>query len=317
MPELPEVETTARGLAKITQGAVIKTANVRRADLRFPLPKNLAGQLTGQSVVQITRRAKYMIIHLSNGRLWIVHLGMSGRMASIDAAQFKQPHKHDHVLICLVRPSTNLIPSRPKAVSRDAGHGRSLDMIASRSTRDEYTEIHIAYNDPRRFGMMDMIASHEMADYKLFRNLGFEPLDAAFTGKALYAAIAGKKSTAIKIAIMDQRVVVGVGNIYASESLYDAGISPKRGAASLSKAECAALVKSIKKILRRAIVAGGSSLRDYVQSDGTLGNFQKEFAVYARAEQSCPKCARTKKPCQIQKITQGGRATFFCPRTQK
>lgn len=281
MPELPEVETTARGLEKITRGAVIKTANVRSKDLRFPLPKNLAGQLTGQSIVKISRRAKYMIIHLSNDRLWIVHLGMSGRMARIDAAQFKQPQKHDHVLI-------------------EMNNGAML-----------------AYNDPRRFGMMDMIASNMIADYKLFRHLGFEPLDAAFTGKALHAAITGKKSTAIKIAIMDQRVVVGVGNIYASESLYDAGISPKRKAASLSTAECAALSKSIKKILRRAIVAGGSSLRDYVQSDGTLGNFQNEFAVYGRAGQSCPKCARAKKPCQIQKITQGGRATFWCARTQK
>ncbi|TAH35333.1 MAG: bifunctional DNA-formamidopyrimidine glycosylase/DNA-(apurinic or apyrimidinic site) lyase [Alphaproteobacteria bacterium] len=276
MPELPEVETTMRGLDKIMRGTKIAGAKVRRSDLRWPLPKNLAGQLTKRKIAGFSRRAKYMVIHLDNAQDWIVHLGMSGRMCVVDARQYKNPEKHDHVLLAL---------SNKK---------------------------HIAFNDPRRFGMMDLIPSHQTATYKLFKHLGFEPLSREFTGKALFQKLMHKK-IAIKLAIMDQKLVVGVGNIYASESLYYANIDPRRKASNLTLAECAALVKSIKKVLQKAIKAGGSSLRDYVQSDGTLGNFQSHFAVYDRKGEKCPKC---KTGACIQKITQGGRATYYCPINQ-
>ncbi len=277
MPELPEVETTMRGLAKIMSGQVIAAATVRRADLRWPLPKNMAQKLTGRRIAGLSRRAKYILMQLDKNETWIIHLGMSGRMAVIGADQYAKPQKHDHVLVSIKRGA------------------------------------HIAFNDPRRFGMMDLTATDKIADYKLFKTLGFEPLEKYFTGKALFEKLRFKKKIAVKLAIMDQRVVVGVGNIYASESLYYAGIDPRRKASSLTSAECADLVKAIKKVLQKAIKAGGSSLRDYVQSDGNLGNFQNEFAVYDRAGKYCPKRA-----CKgvIEKFTQGGRSTYYCPECQ-
>ncbi len=273
MPELPEVETTMRGLDKIMRGAKIANAQVRRGDLRWPLPKNMAAKLQGRKIASLSRRAKYMILHLDNQQSWMVHLGMSGRMCVVSRKQYESPEKHDHVLIAL-------------------SNGK-----------------YIAFNDPRRFGMMDLTPTDQIARHKLLKSLGFEPLEKSFTGKALFEKLKTKKKIAIKLAIMDQRLVVGVGNIYASESLYYAGIDPRRNASSLNLTECSELVKSIKKVLQKAIKAGGSSLRDYVQSDGTIGNFQEQFAVYGRFGQKCPCC---KTSACIQKITQGGRATFYC-----
>ncbi len=277
MPELPEVETTMQGLAKIMAGQKIAQARCRRKDLRFPLPKGLAERLKGKSVVRLERRAKYMLIHLSDGLVWMVHLGMSGRFCKIDAAQYDRPQKHDHVLIAL-----------------DNRH-------------------FLAFNDPRRFGMMDLVKAKDIADHKLLKHLGFEPLDKSFTGKTLYEKLRAKKQTAIKLAIMDQRLVVGVGNIYASEALYYAGIDPRRKSASLSPKECNALARAVKKVLNKAIIAGGSSLRDYVQSDGTLGNFQEHFSVYGKAGKACKT-----KSCggSIQKMVQAGRVSYYCKECQ-
>ncbi len=277
MPELPEVETTARGLAKIMAGQTIRHVAARRGDLRWPLPKNFAANLRSKEIRYLTRRAKYMLIHLSQNWIWIVHLGMSGRFTVVSEQRAEKPEKHDHVVVTLVGGQ------------------------------------YLSFNDPRRFGMMDLIPANQIADYRLFQHLGFEPLDAEFTGAALYQKLKTKQKIAIKLAVMDQRLVVGVGNIYASEALYYARIHPKRRAASLNPQECQALVQSIKKVLKKAIAAGGSSLRDYVQSDGTIGNFQTQFAVYDRKGQSCPRKHRD----VIQKITQGGRSSYYCPDCQK
>lgn len=279
MPELPEVETTARGLGPLLLGRKIAAVKLRVKKLRWDLPENLARDLTGARVTNITRRAKYMVLTLDNGLVWIVHLGMSGRLHRIDAAQWQKPLKHDHLLLRLANDTC------------------------------------VAFNDSRKFGMMDVVPQSGLADYRHFAHLGAEPLDRSFCGLYLHHHLRGKK-TAIKIAIMDQKLVVGVGNIYASESLYRARISPKRLAHNLSRKECDALAASIKHVLRQAIKAGGSSLRDYVQTDGKIGHFQDDFAVYGRTGQPCPACRKAKKPCTIKKITQVGRSSFWCPAVQ-
>lgn len=279
MPELPEVETTARGLIPILQGQKIMAVLVRVKKLRWDLPKNLARDLTGATITAITRRAKYMILRLDTGQDWIVHLGMSGRMHRIDTAQWQTPLKHDHVVLRLAH------------------------------------DICVAFNDPRKFGMMDLVAADALPTYRHFQHLGAEPLAREFNGAYLHAQLQRRK-IAVKLAIMDQKLVVGVGNIYASESLYRAGINPKRPAHKITRTECDALAQAIKDVLRAAIKAGGSSLRDYVQTDGKIGHFQDDFAVYGRTGEPCPACKKAKKPCKIEKFTQAGRSTFWCQRVQ-
>ncbi len=279
MPELPEVETTARGLIPILRGQKITTVQVRVKKLRWDLPKNLGRDLTDATVTAITRRAKYMVLRLDTGQNWIVHLGMSGRMHRINADQWQTPLKHDHLLLRLAN------------------------------------DICVAFNDPRKFGMMDIVAADKIDIYRHFAHLGAEPLVRGFDGEYLFEQLQRRK-IAVKLAIMDQKLVVGVGNIYASEALYRARISPKRPAHKISRAECDKLAQAIKDVLRLAIKAGGSSLRDYVQSDGKIGHFQDDFAVYGRTGQPCPACHKAKKPCKIEKFTQGGRSTFWCNNTQ-
>ncbi|MDB5490941.1 MAG: 5-hydroxymethyluracil glycosylase [Micavibrio sp.] len=279
MPELPEVETVCRGLEPVMMGQVITRIDTHRAGLRVPFPEALSENVAGARVLRIARRAKYILIHLNNGMVLVIHLGMSGRM-TVEEAGFK-PARHDHMVI----------------------HLKDKRMVA--------------FNDARRFGVVDLVEEGAMESHALFRHLGPEPLSNEFSGPALAAKLKGKK-TSVKVAIMDQRVVVGVGNIYASEALFLSGISPKRLAGQVQGERAEALVRAIRKVLQKAIRAGGSSLRDYRQADGELGYFQHQFTVYNREGQACPGCtcdiAKTKG---ILRITQGGRSSFYCPRKQK
>lgn len=279
MPELPEVETVCRGLAPVMTGQRIASVELHRAGLRDPFPAGMAKTLTGARVTAVSRRAKYILIHLDTGKMLVLHLGMSGRVLVQDA-----PHralKHDHLVL-------NLANDRA-----------------------------IVLNDPRRFGTAFIADEEDWESHKAFKTLGPEPLSRGFTGPVLAAALRNKKSP-LKVALMDQRVVVGVGNIYASEALFMAGISPLRAAGSVRADRVAELVRCIRAVLNKSIRAGGSSLRDYRRADGELGYFQHHFAVYGRAGQACPGCT-----CDINKtggircVTQAGRSTFYCPRKQK
>ncbi len=274
MPELPEVETVCRGLALKLLGRRLTAVEQRRPNLRFPFPEGFAARLTGRRIDSIRRRAKYIIIDLDDGTVLLVHLGMSGSMVVNE----KRPallDRHDHVVF-------------------DIDNGTC-----------------VRFNDARRFGLMDLVAAADLAHHKLIRGLGLEPLSDEFDGPALAAMLKGRK-TSVKLAIMDQRLVVGVGNIYASEALFRAGISPKRRAGTIAGERAAKLAAAIKKVLKEAIKAGGSSLRDYVQANGELGYFQHRWKVYDREDQKCPTCGGP-----IKRITQGGRSTFYCPKDQK
>lgn len=274
MPELPEVETVRRGLDRVMTGEKITGIDLRRKDLRIPFPKTLPG-ITGARVTAIERRAKYLLLRLSTGDTMIVHLGMSGRM--VIHAKDKRPKagKHDHMILRL---------------GNDAA---------------------VFFNDARRFGLVDLVKTAQAETHRFFRHLGPEPLEKEFSAAYLAGKAKGKKPS-IKVFIMDQRVVVGVGNIYAAEALYEAGISPLRAAGKVTPEEFRKLAPAIKKVLKKAIAQGGSSLKDYVQADGALGYFQHHWAVYGQAGKLCRRC-RT----PIEKITQGGRSTFHCPHCQK
>jgi len=283
MPELPEVETVCRGLAGVVEGHRFARVLVRRKDLRIPFPPRFTESLAGRRVEKIRRRAKYILMDLDDGHVLIVHLGMSGRMV-VDSSG-TPPAKHDHVIF----------------------------------TTDDKVEIR--FNDPRRFGLMTLVPRAELETHKLFRHLGPDPLTPAFTPAALSAALKGRK-TSIKAALLDQRIVVGVGNIYACESLYRAGISPLRKAGTVAGERAARLVPAIQKVLREAIAAGGSSLRDHVQPSGELGYFQHAWKVYGREGESCA-CAGAKAKAAkvtgnnkgkgiVRRITQAGRSTFYC-----
>ena len=280
MPELPEVETVCRGLARAITGASITAVFQHRADLRIPFPKDLPKRLKGRVVQSIRRRAKYILIDLDQDEILLLHLGMSGRLL-ISSGPSSAKSKHDH----LVMHFTNGII------------------------------VHL--NDPRRFGLCALIGKDAFADHKLIKHLGMEPLTKDFNAEALAARLKGKK-TSIKVALMDQRIVVGVGNIYACEGLFRAGINPRRKAGSCRKAELDKLVPSIQTVLKAAIKAGGSSLRDYVQTDGELGYFQHQFAVYGRLGKRCPECiCDSDKTKGIRRIVQAGRSTFYCATRQR
>lgn len=274
MPELPEVETTRRGLALRLEGRRIDRIEARRPDLRFPLPKDFAARIRGRRVEALERRAKYILIRLDGGLVWLIHLGMSGRMV-LRQGWPNEIGPHDHVLF---------------------------------ATDEGWT---VVFNDARRFGMMDLIEPEALAGHKLLAGLGPEPLDAAFTADVLAAALRGKK-TPMKAALLDQTVVAGLGNIYVCEALFRAGIDPRKLAGSVKPERLAKLVPAIKAVLREAVKAGGSSLRDYVQSDGELGYFQTRFRVYDREGQDCVTCSRP-----VRRIVQSGRSTFYCGSCQK
>jgi formamidopyrimidine-DNA glycosylase len=280
MPELPEVETVCRGLALRMEGRALRHVALRRPDLRFPLPPRLRERIEGRRVESVGRRAKYILVRFDDGGVLICHLGMAGRMViggPDEAGAVTADDKHDHVVFTLEDGTV------------------------------------IRFNDARRFGIMDYAAEGELERHPLLAHLGPEPLGNEFNGPALEAKLAGKR-TPIKAALLDQTVVAGLGNIYVSESLYWAGISPRRLAATVTGARAERLARAVRDVLTRAIAAGGSSLRDYVQASGELGYFQHQWAVYGREGEKCPGC-----DCDagIRRLVQSGRSTFYCPHRQR
>jgi len=274
MPELPEVETV-RGLALKMTGHHITRAELRRQDLRRPFPPMLAKRLTGAAVGKLKRRGKYILIELDDTGTLLLHLGMSGRITTGDATTLHA--RHDHVILTL----------------------------------DDGTVVR--FNDARRFGLIDYIKRGEEGAHPLLAAMGPEPLEPGFDGEFLAKALAGKM-TPIKAALLDQRVVAGLGNIYVCEALYRAGISPRRLAGTIAGVRADRLAAAIKSVLTEAIEAGGSSLRDYVQTDGELGYFQHHWAVYGREGEPCPGCTCAEG---VRRIVQSGRSTFFCARKQR
>ena len=277
MPELPEVETVVRGLQQRLAGRRFHRIDLNRADLRGPLPQGLKAKLEGKRIERVGRRAKYILIHCEDDTVLLAHLGMSGRLVIHEPNGAWQRGTHDHVVF----------------------------------TFDDGTIL--TFNDARRFGMMDHVAAAELNDHKLLRHLGPEPLGNEFSGPSLAKLLAGKNSS-IKAALLDQRVVAGLGNIYVSESLYWAGLSPRRNAGTVQGARAEALAGAIRDTLTRAIAAGGSSLRDYVQASGELGYFQHQWAVYGKESEPCPRCDCGKG---IKRIVQNARSTFYCAKHQR
>ena len=278
MPELPEVETVARGLARVWEGRRFASVTCHRAGLRQPFPPDFAQRLTGRKVESVGRRAKYLVVRLDGDLVLLGHLGMSGRM-TISGLRNTPPGPHDHV-----------------------------EFITEDATL-------VTLTDPRRFGLMTLCTGAELASHRLLAGVGPEPLEPGFDATVLGEALAGK-ATPIKSAMLDQTVVAGLGNIYVCESLFRAGISPLRLAGSLTGAEIALLVDCIKAVLIEAIAAGGSSLKDHVRPDGELGYFQHSFKVYGRTGERCEGCPGAPACNGIARIVQAGRSTFYCAERQ-
>ena len=278
MPELPEVETVRLGLVPVLEGRRLVRVETRRPDLRIAFPPRFAERLTGRRIERLERRAKYILAHLDHDEILLMHLGMSGRFV-VDTKRSNSTGSgaHDHVIF-----------------ETDKG-------------------ARVVFSDHRRFGLMTLLPTSESSSHKLLKGLGPEPLTTDFSAGYLAQALKGKKAP-IKAALLDQRVVAGLGNIYVCEALFRAGISPKRLAATVSGARATGLVTAIRAVLNEAIAAGGSTLRDYRQSDGELGYFQHRFRVYDRAGEPC-----RKRGCggRIKRIVQSGRSTFFCPVCQR
>jgi len=278
MPELPEVETVMRGLRARLEGRTILHAATTRPDLRWAFPPELARRLLRARVTGFRRRGKYILMRLADGWSVLLHLGMSGRLL-ITRAGSNEPVPHEHFVM---------------------------------ETDDGWR---IGFVDPRRFGSIDLVPTAEEESHRLIAGLGPEPLDEAFTPALLSHALDGKR-TPIKAALLDQKVVAGLGNIYVCEALFRAMLSPRRSAHTVPGARAIRLVPAIKATLQEAIAAGGSSLRDYVQPDGELGYFQHAWKVYGHEGERCERCPGS--PCpKIARIVQSGRSTFFCPRTQR
>jgi formamidopyrimidine-DNA glycosylase len=294
MPELPEVETVRRGLEPVLVGQKIIRVEQRRADLRIPFPENFGARLTGRTVETLTRRAKYLLAHLDDGAALIIHLGMSGRVSIAGHGKKKGQlgeftHNqgdrgvHDHVILRLA------------------------------------SGIEIVYNDPRRFGLMDLATSATLAEHPLLAGLGVEPLGPDLTPALLARHAAGRRSD-LKSFLLDQRIVAGLGNIYVCEALYRTRLNPSRAAACLAtptgkpNARTIALIPHIQAVLAEAIEAGGSTLRDYHQTDGSMGYFQHRFHVYGREGEPCmtPACRG-----KVRRNVQAGRSTFMCPVCQR
>ncbi|NYS26594.1 bifunctional DNA-formamidopyrimidine glycosylase/DNA-(apurinic or apyrimidinic site) lyase [Rhodobacteraceae bacterium 2376] len=287
MPELPEVETVRRGLAPAMEGAAIARAEIRRPDLRWPFPPDMGPRLQGARVLRLGRRSKYLLAELDRGETLIVHLGMSGRMVVSGLAAPHVPGRFHH---------HHPAPERHDHVVLDMDNGAR-----------------ITFNDPRRFGAIDLVATDALAAHPLLAALGPEPLGNGFNAAYLRARFAGRRAP-VKAALLDQRIVAGLGNIYVCEALHRAGIAPRRAAGRISMPRIERLTDAIRATLRDAIDAGGSSLRDYRQADGELGYFQHSFRVYGREGAPCPSpdCAGT-----VRRIVQSGRSSFWCPRCQR
>jgi formamidopyrimidine-DNA glycosylase len=297
VPELPEVETVKRGLAPIMEGARLQRLELRREGLRFPFPDSMADLLEGRAVEALSRRAKFLLIHFSGGMSVIAHLGMSGSFRIEEDAALAVPgdfhharskdEKHDHVVFHLDHPEKGLV--------------------------------RIIYNDPRRFGFMVLSETAQLSDHAFLRALGPEPTGNSLGGDVLALAFADKKAP-LKSALLDQKVIAGLGNIYVCEALHRSGLSPTRAAGSLvtakgkAKPQLELLASAIREVIAAAIAAGGSSLKDHIQTDGSLGYFQHRFHVYDREGAPCPTpgCGKT-----IMRIVQAGRSTFFCAACQK
>lgn len=282
MPELPEVETVRRGLAPALEGARLARVDVNRPDLRWPFPERMAERLAGATIRALGRRSKYLLLDLDTGETLIVHLGMSGRMVVDDL--------------------------QPGTFHREAGWLPQHDHVVFHTDRHRVT-----FNDARRFGAMDLAPTAALDDHWLIAKLGPEPLGNGFDEAHLIAAFRGRR-TPVKAALLDQRIVAGLGNIYVNEALHRAGIAPTRRTGRIAAPRIARLVPIIRDVLREAIEAGGSSLRDHRQADGTLGYFQHGFRVYDREGAPCPTedCAGT-----IRRMVQSGRSTFHCPVCQR
>ncbi|MEM1150058.1 MAG: bifunctional DNA-formamidopyrimidine glycosylase/DNA-(apurinic or apyrimidinic site) lyase [Pseudomonadota bacterium] len=281
MPELPEVETVRRGLAPAFEGRRIVRLDVNRPDLRFPFPDHFVERVTGARIERLGRRAKFLAMDLSSGETLVMHLGMSGRFTVADEKLGKFHHDtgtlpaHDHVVFHLE------------------------------------DDVRVTYNDPRRFGFMEIWPTLSFETYPRLVDMGPEPLSNGFHADYLRAALAGKK-TPIKAALLDQSVVAGLGNIYVCEALFRAGISPRRLASSIGPQRSARLAEQINAVIAEAIEAGGSSLRDFAAADGALGYFQHTFRVYDQEGEACPTC-----DSEVKRIVQSGRSSFYCGKCQR
>jgi len=277
MPELPEVETVIRGLARALSGKRLLRLDLARPDLRSAIPKDLARTVEGRRVEGFSRRAKYILMHVERGGVLIAHLGMSGRLVLTAPGTAPPRAKHDHAVFSF----------------------------------DDGTELRL--NDARRFGLLDYTEATALDEHPRFRHLGLEPLSNGFSGPVLAERLRGKK-TSLKAALLDQRLIAGLGNIYACEALFGARLSPRRLAGTVKGDRAERLAGAIRDVLTRAIAAGGSSLRDYVQASGELGYFQHHWAVYGKEGEPCPGC-----DCRagISRITQAGRSTFYCAKRQR
>lgn len=282
MPELPEVETVMRGMRAHLEGHTIIRAEMRRADLRWAMPPGLARRLQGARVDSFRRRGKYILMRLDGGDSMMLHLGMSGRvnLSRLDPLLPVEVGRHEHVVI-------------------ETEEGCRFGLV-----------------DPRRFGSIDLVRTEAEDGHRLLAGMGQEPLEPGFTPALLLAGFAGRR-TNLKTALLDQRIIAGLGNIYVCEALFRARLSPEREAGSVGKAAASRLVSAIRAVLEEAIAAGGSSLRDYVQPNGELGIFQHAWRVYGREGERCPECPGLPACGGIGRIVQGGRSSFFCPRLQR
>lgn len=292
MPEMPEVETVRRGLSPVLVGATIERVEQRRADLRFPFPERFAERLAGRRVVALSRRAKYILAALDSGETLIMHLGMSGSFR-------------------IERTGTEALGVFHFDRSKIAAHDHVVFHLTSGAR--------VIYNDPRRFGFMQLTSSGDLKGHSLFSRLGVEPLDPEFDETALARLLAGRKSP-LKTALIDQSLIAGLGNIYVCEALFRAGLSPLREAGAIVRSSGGAgakvkrLAAAIRDVLEEAVAAGGSTLRDHRQTDGALGYFQHSFQVYGKEGAAC---SRARCTGTIERIVQSGRSTFHCPACQR
>jgi formamidopyrimidine-DNA glycosylase len=287
MPELPEVETVRRGLEPALLGRRLIRAEARRKDLRFPFPDKFAERLEGRTITALSRRAKYLLLDLDDGQVLIAHLGMSGSF----------------------RVEGRVEDATPGAFHHERSRLSAHDHVVLTTDRN----VAVTYNDPRRFGFMLLVPRAELDTHPLLKGLGIEPLGNELSGAYLLSVFT-KRAAPLKAALLDQRVIAGLGNIYVCEALFRAGLSPRRAARTVRAAGAERLAEAIRAVLQEAVEAGGSSLRDHAQTNGELGYFQHHFQVYDRAGQPCvrPGCKGT-----VRRIVQSGRSTFYCPACQR
>jgi len=290
VPELPEVETVKRGLRPTIEGRKFTYVETRRGDLRIPFPEDFENRLTGRRVERLWRRAKYIMADLDAGETLVIHLGMSGRITVYTRKKRRGPGSFHY-----------------ETAEGEIGRGKHDHVVF-----DTDAPARIVFTDHRRFGLMTIVETASLQSHKLFKDLGVEPLSKQFDAEYLKKALKGKK-TPIKSALLDQRVIAGLGNIYVCEALWRSRISPKRRATKVRAAQIEVLVPAIKEVLHEAVRAGGSSLRDHRQTNGELGYFQKVFAAYDREGEPC-----TRRGChgRIKRVVQSGRSTFYCPACQ-